>query len=101
VADSGAEARRYAELLLLERAQEIWQLTVHPRYAIVPAFRDRAGVCHRAVEYEGDFGYVEGGVQVVEDVKGVETDLWRLKRILFLARWRQYDLRVIRAEDVA
>jgi hypothetical protein len=100
-ADSGAEARRYAALRALERAGQIRGLAVHPRYVVLGAFRDRYGRSHRAIEYEGDFAYEEEGVAVVEDVKGYVTGEFRLKRIMFLRHCRQYELRVIRAEDVA
>lgn len=99
-ADSGDEARRYGALLLLERAGRIRKLQVHPRHTILPAFHDRHGRRHEAVEYEADFAYLEGGEQVVEDVKGPETAVWKLKEKLFLYTLRHLELRVIPAEDV-
>ena len=99
-ADSGAEARRYAELLLLLRAGQIRDLVVHPRYQILPAFRDREHRYHRATDYEGDFAYWEAGGQVVEDVKGGEgtiTDVFRLKQKMFLHRYRNMALRIVEA----
>jgi hypothetical protein len=75
--DSKAEAARYGELKILERADEIHYLEVHPRFVILHA--DNYGP---QVTYEGDFGYHEDGVLVVEDVKGgsaTKTGLWRLK----------------------
>lgn len=96
--DSQAEASRYRELLILEQAGEIIGLRVHPRIELVPAFVDR--YCHkqRAIVYVGDFGYWEPGKEdtlVVEDVKGVETEGFRLKRRLVLWRRRDIDLRVL------
>ena len=100
-ADSGAEARRYAELLLLQRSGRIRELTPHPRYTILPAFEDRHGRHHQPVEYEGDFAYIEEGEQVVEDVKGGETAVWKLKEKMFLYSQPHLAPRVIPAEDVA
>lgn len=100
-ADSGAEARRYAELLLMQRSGQIRELQVHPRYTILPAFEDGQGRRHREIEYEADFAYIEGDEQVVEDVKGYETDVWKLKQKMFLYSLRHLSLRVIPAEDVA
>jgi hypothetical protein len=96
--DSLAEARRYRELKLLEKAGEIRYLLVHPRYAILDKFTDSAGRKHRAIVYEADFSYVETatGANAVEDIKGVATAVWRLKEKMFLYRYPQLDLRVIK-----
>ena len=85
--DSTAEYNRYRELVLLERNGDIWGLTVHPRFELRPAATYN-GVRWRAVTYVGDFEYYEDAgneppVHVVEDVKGVETAVFRLKRRLF------------------
>lgn len=95
--DSQAEARRYAELQLLERAGAIAGLTVHPAFELQPVFRDNTGKRHAAIFYIADFGYTEDGKQVVEDVKGQETAIFRLKRKLFLHRYPALVLRVIPA----
>lgn len=100
VADSGAEARRYATLLTLRQAGQIADLMVHPRYVIAPAFRDRSGAYHRGREYEGDFQYREGHRLVVEDVKGVRTELFDLKAHCLMLRYPQLEFRVVPAEDV-
>ncbi len=100
-ADSGAEARRYAELLLMQRSGQIRELQVHPSYTVLPAFRDRRGQRHQPVAYEADFAYLEEGEQVVEDVKGHATDVWKIKEKMFLYSHREVEFRVIPAEDVA
>ena len=43
----------------------------------------------RKIEYVADFRYLdyERGGLVVEDVKGMKTDVYRLKRKLFLAKY--------------
>jgi hypothetical protein len=96
--DSAAEARRYRELKLLEKAGEICHLLVHPRYAILDKFTDSAGRKHRAIVYEADFSYTEvgSGVDAVEDVKGILTPVFRLKEKMFLYRYPQLELRVIK-----
>ena len=79
---SKAEARRYCELKLLEKAGEIRELEIQPRYELLawPARGDRtrAMVGH----YVADFRYRSGpqGLLVVEDVKGVRTALYRWKK---------------------
>jgi hypothetical protein len=77
--DSRKEARRFAELKLLERAGEIRDLEVHPRY---PLTVNEQEVC----VYEADFFYREkDGRVVIEDVKGVKTPVYRLKKKLMRA----------------
>ena len=58
------------------------------------------GKRERALYYEGDFAYTERGRWVVEDVKGVVTDVFRLKRRLFIERYPAIELRVIPAKEV-
>jgi hypothetical protein len=75
---SKKEARRYAELSLLEKAGEITHLILQPRY---PLFTWRAGECVEVCVYRGDFSYrTKGGQQIVEDVKGIDTPASKLKR---------------------
>lgn len=95
--DSMAEAARYRELALLEAAGAIAGLQVHPCYELQPAFTDSTGKRWAAIRYEADFAYTEDGTQVVEDVKGVQTAAFRLKRKLFLHRYPSLVLRVIPA----
>ena len=86
--DSLAEARRYDELKLMEAAGEIWNLKVHQRYEIVPpvVFNGRL---LKAKYYEADFTYFDRLTKctTVEDVKGMRTDLYLIKRNLFLLRY--------------
>lgn len=95
--DSKAEARRYSELVLLEAAGAITGLEVHPRFELQPAFTDGSGKRWAVITYEADFSYTEDGAPVVEDVKGYQTAVFRLKRKLFLMRYPALTLRVIAA----
>ena len=86
--DSRREARRYEELKALEAAGKIAQLELQPRFELQAGFRYR-GEAVRKIEYVADFKYLDyerGGI-VVEDVKGMRTDVYRLKRKLFLAKY--------------
>lgn len=93
--DSRKEARRYLELRALERMGEIEGLELQPRFLLIPAQREpptftRTGrekpgkVIERAVEYRADFSYVRDGERVVEDVKGLRTKDYVLKRKMML-----------------
>ena len=67
---SKREAERYAELKLLERMNLISELALQPRFTFPPGFA-----------YVGDFQYrAADGKLTIEDVKGVETPVFRLKR---------------------
>ena len=82
--DSHKEARRYGELVLLERAGQISNLERQVRFELIPSqYRD--GRCvERAAHYIADFVYMEDGKKVVEDTKGFRTKDYILKRKLML-----------------
>nr|DAO57952.1 MAG TPA: Endonuclease [Caudoviricetes sp.] len=75
--DSAKEARRWTELKLLERAGEISNLQRQVKFEVIP----KCGK-ERSVTYIADFVYQEKGNTVVEDVKGVRTKEYILKRKL-------------------
>lgn len=72
---SGAEANRYRGLWLLQREGKIADLELQPRYDLI-----LEGV--NVGFYKADFRYrvVATGEIVVEDVKGMATPLYRLKK---------------------
>jgi hypothetical protein len=94
--DSKAEAARYTDLRTLAYAGAIEDLQVHPTYELQPAFL-RGKIRIQPIRYEADFAYIENGRQVAEDVKGVETAEFKLKRKLFLFRYPDIELRVLPA----
>lgn len=81
---SKAEARRYQELTLLERAGQIKELELQPKFPLYVAHQ-RGGELHQVCTYIADFRYREGprGVLVIEDVKGCKTPVYRLKKKMF------------------
>lgn len=86
---SEAEARRYGELRLLERAGEICLLEVHPTFPLVVNGQ-------RVAAYEADFSYRDASGLIVEDVKGVRTRDFIIRRKLMKAVYG-IDVREIRA----
>jgi hypothetical protein len=77
--DSKAEAKRYAELRLMLDAGTIYGLRLQPRYPLTVN-----GV--KVGTYVADFAYVDAaGDDVVEDVKGVRTPVFKLKAKLMKA----------------
>jgi Fe2+ transport system protein B len=95
--DSMAERDRYIELKLLQDRGYISELQVHPRYVIVDKFTDGMGNKHQARCYVADFEYQEDGRIVVEDVKGYQTAVFKLKKVLFLRRYPEYVFRMVNA----
>lgn len=84
--DSRREADRYLVLKGMEEDGAIEDLRRQVRYELVPAF-DVDGKHYRPVYYVADFVYVEDGKEIVEDVKGMRTDVYRLKSKLFARRY--------------
>lgn len=83
--DSKKEARRYKELKLMEKAGLITNLALQPKFLLQDKFKYR-NKTYRKIEYIADFSYIrkEDDILVIEDVKGLKTDVYRLKEKLFL-----------------
>ena len=85
VFDSKREATRYAELKLLQRAGEIFDLQRQVPFTLIPKQTRDGKVIERPCVYKADFVYKEkDGTEVVEDVKGVCTKEYRIKKKLML-----------------
>ena len=86
--DSKKEAKRAAELKLLEKAGVISNLQEQVVYELIPAqyriVNGKKKCIERAIKYIADFQYVENGNTVVEDAKGFRTDVYRIKKKLML-----------------
>lgn len=75
---SKAEAKRYGVLKMMQMAGEITGLKLQPKFSIVVYGQK---VC----DYVADFQYVRHGEAITEDVKGMKTPIYRLKKRLMLA----------------
>lgn len=95
VFDSKREAKRYGELLLLEKAGAITNLQRQVKYVLIPAQREpdtvgaRGGIhkgklIEKECSYYADFVYEQDGETVVEDAKGMRTEKYLIKRKLML-----------------
>lgn len=89
--DSAKEATRWAELRLLERAGQIFNLQRQVSFTLIPKQVRDGKTVERPVVYKADFVYTENGEDVVEDVKGVKTKEYIIKRKLLL--W-QYGIQI-------
>ncbi len=101
--DSRKEARRYKELSLLEKVGTISDLQMQVKYLLIPAQREHSEemytkgnkkgkykpgkLLERECAYYADFQYKEDGKIIVEDVKGVRTEVYKIKKKLMLYKF--------------
>lgn len=86
--DSNRELQRYKILLFAEKSGKIKNLERQVKFILIPTQRDENGkLLEREVSYYADFVYTDAktGLLIVEDVKGVKTDAYIIKRKLMLA----------------
>lgn len=109
---SKKEAARYRELKLLEKAGEICGLRLQVPFELIPAQYEETGEVYtkgankgkpkrgrcieKAVVYYADFVYQNmGSDRIVEDVKGMRTPAYIIKRKLFRWRYPEYEFREV------
>lgn len=99
--DSRKEARRLAQLKLLEKAGTITNLRTQVKFVLIPTqyesyeryskkgkrLKDGEKCIEKECSYYADFCYTiaETGENIVEDAKGVRTEAYKIKRKLMLA----------------
>lgn len=93
--DSITESKRYKELALLEKAGQIKGLELQPKFLLQEGFK-KNGKTYRKIEYIADFMYIENGKVIIEDVKGMETDVFKLKRKMFEYKYPEFELRIVK-----
>ena len=97
VFDSALEADRYIFLRAAQDAGEISELRTQQSYEVLPAFRDRDGKKNRAIKYIVDFEYILDGQVVIEDVKGYQTEVNKIKVKLFKREYQDFVFRLVRS----
>ena len=78
---SKAEARKYAELKLLQKVGKIRNLILQPSFPIVV---NEVKIC----TYRADFQFDDAAGRHITDVKGVKTQVYRLKKRLVEALYK-------------
>lgn len=93
--DSKREAARYGELRLLEKAGEIRNLELHPRWPLAQSgievkIRSKGFPNGKQCKYTADFKYLDLRTNelVVEDVKGMVTEAAKLRIAVFEALYK-------------
>ncbi len=100
VFDSKKEYRRYRELLLLQKANQIEDLDCQTKFVLIPGQRDISeevykrgpkkgqpkpgNVIEKECAYYADFTYKKNGELVVEDTKGVKTEAYKIEKKMML-----------------
>ena len=102
---SKLEAERYQQLRLLSQTVPplIKDLVLQPEFQIFRGYVDpETGEKVRSRFYVADFQYtdVEAHKVIVEDTKGIETDVFRLKWDYVRSEYPQYEFRMLKRGDV-
>jgi hypothetical protein len=118
---SHMEARRYIELKKLKAAGVVTKIECQPEYELQPSYRKccdvtydaemtpflyKKGICEccgkkmptvKAIRYVADFRitYADGHIEI-EDVKGMETEIFKIKRKILEFRYPEITLKVIK-----
>ena len=86
VFDSKREYNRWCELRLLERSGIICNLQRQVKFRLIDSQKTPERT-ERPCDYIADFVYYENGRRVVEDCKGMRTDVYKIKRKLMLEKY--------------
>lgn len=83
--DSKKEMMRYKELKLMESANLIKDLELQEKFLLQEEYTNKAGKKIRPIYYIADFYYYDyiDNKWVVEDTKGVRTEVYKIKKKLF------------------
>ncbi len=91
--DSQKEGLFYLTLL---SDKTIKNLKLQPKFELQPGFTDSEGKKHRPIYYVADFVYQdEIGYYHVIDVKGMKTEMYKLKKKLFLYKYPTLKLKEV------
>ena len=81
--DSKHEAEHWAWLKILERTGQITDLKRQVHFELQEGFKFK-GRSYRPITYIADFVYYQNGQMVVEDAKGMRTEVYKIKKKLML-----------------
>lgn len=84
--DSKKEANYYTYLKMLEQAGKITDLELQKKFVLQDKFILN-GKTYRAITYKADFVYKENGQVHVVDTKGYRTEVYKIKKKLFMKKY--------------
>jgi len=100
--DSKIEAARYSQLILMQKAGEIEQLELQPKFIIQQSVKIKLNgkvKTQLMIKYIADFKYIENGKIIVEDVKSSYTAndaQYKIKRKMLVYQQEQHEFDVFR-----
>lgn len=101
VFDSRLESERYIQLRMMQDGGLIRELELQPSFTLLPKYKNGDGKSIRAMSYVADFKYkLPDGEVVIEDVKGVKTQVYRLKKKLFEHKYAPLTIKEITKVDI-
>ncbi len=93
--DSTKEAQFYVYLKSRKRMGQIVDIELQPRFELQPKFK-KGKVSHRAINYVADFRITHpDGRQEIIDVKGMKTEVFKMKHKMFEYRYPELTLLLI------
>ena len=93
---STLEGKYYQELLFLKKAGVVKDIKLQPRFLLQEKFKKDGKLC-RPIFYVADFQvkYKDGHTEIVE-LKGMETQLWRVKQKLFEHKYPKLHIKIVK-----
>lgn len=88
--DSKKESKRAQELEFLEKIGKIKNLQKQVRFILQDGYVNNEGQKIRPISYVADFVYEENGQKIVEDSKGFRTEVFVLKKKMFMKLYPEY-----------
>lgn len=96
--DSKKEGKRYLELKLLEKANEIKNLELQKVFELQPSFK-KNGKTYRKITYKADFCYfsIKENKYICEDVKSpaTKTQVYMIKKKMLLYKYENIEFREV------
>jgi len=89
--DSSKEAKRYKELILLQKTGTVLEIELQPSFVLQEGYK-RFGKSIRPITYRADFKvkWKDGRVQII-DTKGFKTKDYLIKKKILLFKYPELD----------
>lgn len=97
--DSKAEMNYYAVLTLQKKAGLIKDIQCQVPFELLPGYTTKAGERVRKITYLADFvvAYADGTTEVI-DVKGRQTDVYKLKKKMLLYKYPDINFKEVKVK---
>ena len=99
VFDSTLEGKRYKQLALMEKAGTIKNLRLQVPFLLQDSFK-KNGKTYKAIKYIADFVYEENGKVIIEDTKGIKTDVFKIKQKMFEYKYPELTIKIVTKDEI-